>query len=114
MCYNGFVTSQQRFGKEVCMAQMVISVAELQNRKGMLEELAGSFQAKLDDFKETGDRLHSMWEGDAKDNFMKLFDLDFHKMAKLLKQILEFISVLQKIIQLYKQMEMKNMQIANG
>lgn len=96
------------------MAQMVISVAELQNKKGILEELAGSFQSKLDEFKETGDRLHSMWEGDARDNFVKSFDLDFEKMTKLLKQILEFISVLQKIIQLYKMMEMKNMQIANG
>ena len=96
------------------MAQMVISVAELTNKKATLEDLAATFKSRLDEFKETGDRLHSMWEGDAKDDFMKNFDLDFQKMAQLFKLLIEFISVLQKIINLYKMMEMKNAQIANS
>ena len=96
------------------MAQMVISVAELRNKKTTLEELAATFKSRLDEFKETGDRLHSMWEGDAKDSFMKNFNLDYQKMAQLLRLILEFIAVLQKIIELYRIMEMKNTQIANS
>ena len=114
MCYNTDVVKLQWFGEEDIMAQMVISVAELTNKKGVLEELAATFKAKLDDFKETGDRLHSMWEGDAKDGFMKNFDLDFQKMTQLFKLLIDFISVLQKIINLYKMMEMKNTQIANS
>jgi len=96
------------------MAQMVISVAELQNKKDMLEALAGSFKSKLEEFKEIGETLHGMWEGDAKDDYMKSFNMDFQKLTQLLKLIIEFIAILQKIISLYKAMELKNEAIANS
>ena len=96
------------------MAQMVISVDELKSKKSQLESLAGKFKSQLDDFKSTGDKLHNMWEGDARDSYMKSFNLDFQKMQQLFTLLMEFISVLEKIIALYQLMEMKNTQIANG
>ena len=96
------------------MAQMVISVAELTNKKGVLEELAATFKAKLDDFKETGDRLHSMWEGDAKETFVKSFKADTDNLRKVLNVIADFLIVLEKIISIYMMMEAKNIQTAGG
>ncbi len=96
------------------MGQMIISSQEVRRKKEELERLSHRLRTQIGQLEETGHGLHSMWEGDAKESYLKNFDIDLEKMKRLLKAILEFIQVLEKIIELYKAMESKNVATANS
>ena len=49
-----------------------------------------------------------MWEGAAKEKYSKQLKVDIVKMQSLLRTILEFILILEKIIMIYNKAEKKN------
>ena len=69
------------------MAQIIASTKEISNKR---------------------ESLNSMWEGAAKEKYVKQLKTDISKMRNLLKTILEFILILEKIIAIYNKAEKKN------
>ena len=75
------------------MAQIIASTKEI-SKISLLETL--------------GNSLNSMWEGAAKEKYVRQLKTDISKMRNLLKTILEFILILEKIIAIYNKAEKKN------
>ena len=96
------------------MAELVVSSKELRQKKEQLSQLAGTLKSQVTSYEQLGKSLNSMWDGDAKDTFVKKLDLDLEKILSLLKLVMEFITLLDKIIALYAMMEAKNVATANG
>lgn len=96
------------------MAQMIISSSELRKKKEALEGLKKVLSGQIQQLEETAGKLHGMWEGDAKESFVKSFKTDTDSLRKVLDVITDFLIVLEKIISIYMMMEAKNVQTAGG
>lgn len=96
------------------MAQMVISAQEITNKKDSLVLLNRSLGNQISQLETLGNNLNTMWEGAAKESYMKCFRVDLAKMKTFFKAIEEFINILTKIIQIYNMMEQKNMATASS
>ncbi len=90
------------------MAQIIASTKEISNKKESLTILSSSLKSKISQLETLGDSLNSMWEGAAKDKYVKELNLDITKMKTLLRTILDFILILEKIIAIYNKAEKKN------
>ena len=89
------------------MAQIIASTKEISNKRESLIVLSNSLKNKIS-LLETLNSLNSMWEGAAKEKYVKQLKTDISKMRNLLKTILEFILILEKIIAIYNKAEKKN------
>ena len=87
------------------MAQIIASTKEISNKRESLIVLSNSLKNKISLL---GNSLNSMWEGAAKEKYVKQLKTDISKMRNLLKTILEFILILEKIIAIYNKAEKKN------
>ena len=96
------------------MAQMIISSSELKKKKEALERLKKVLSGQIQQLEEKAGKLNSMWEGDAKETFVKSFKADTDNLRKVLNVIADFLIVLEKIISIYMMMEAKNIQTAGG
>lgn len=96
------------------MAQMVVSAREIANKKDSLMLLKGSLEKQITQLETLGNNLNSMWEGAAKESYVKGFKIDLAKMKLFLKALEEFINILTKIIQIYNMMEQKNIATASS
>ena len=96
------------------MAQMIISSSELKKKKEALEGLKKVLSGQIQQLEEKAGKLNSMWEGDAKETFVKSFKADTDNLRKALNVIADFLIVLEKIISIYMMMEAKNIQTAGG
>lgn len=90
------------------MAQIIASTKEISNKKQSLMALSNSLKTHITDLETLGNSLNSMWEGAAKEKYSKQLKVDIQKMQTLLKTILEFILILEKIIAIYNKAEKKN------
>lgn len=90
------------------MAQIIASTKEISNKKQALVTLSNSLKTQLTDLEALGSSLNSMWEGAAKEKYSKQLKADIVKMQSLLRTILEFILILEKIIMIYNKAEKKN------
>ena len=88
------------------MAQIIASTKEISNKRESLIVLSNSLKNKISLLETLGNSLNSMWEGAAKEKYVK--QLNISKMRNLLKTILEFILILEKIIAIYNKAEKKN------
>ena len=79
------------------MAQIIASTKEISNKRESLIVLSNSLKNKISLLETLGNSLNSMWEGAAKEKYVKQ-----------LKTILEFILILEKIIAIYNKAEKKN------
>ena len=89
------------------MAQIIASTKEISNKRESLIVLSNSLKNKISLLETLGNSLNSMWEG-AKEKYVKQLKTDISKMRNLLKTILEFILILEKIIAIYNKAEKKN------
>ena len=87
------------------MAQIIASTKEISNKRESLIVLSNSLKNKISLLETLGNSLNSMWEGAAKEKYVKQLKTDISKMRNLLKTILEFILILEKI---YNKAEKKN------
>lgn len=94
------------------MAQIIASTKEISNKKQSLVVLSNSLKTQINNLETLGKSLDSMWEGAAKEKYSKQLKIDLVKMQSLLKAILEFIAILEKIIAIYNKAEKKNEAIA--
>ena len=83
------------------MAQIIASTKEISNKRESLIVLSNSLKNKIS-------LLETLWEGAAKEKYVKQLKTDISKMRNLLKTILEFILILEKIIAIYNKAEKKN------
>ena len=81
---------------------------EISNKRESLIVLSNSLKNKISLLETLGNSLNSMWEGAAKEKYVKQLKTDISKMRNLLKTILEFILILEKIIAIYNKAEKKN------
>lgn len=79
------------------MAQIIASTKEISNKRESLIVLSNSLKNKISLLETLGNSLNSMWEGAAKEKYVRQ-----------LKTILEFILILEKIIAIYNKAEKKN------
>ena len=96
------------------MAQIIASTKEISNKKQSLMALSSSLKTQIMELETLGNSLNSMWEGAAKEKYVKQLKIDVGKMQSLLKTILEFILILEKIIAIYNKAEKKNEATAVG
>lgn len=96
------------------MAQIIASTKEISNKKQSLVLLSNSLKTQISNLETLGNSLNSMWEGAAKEKYTKQLKSDIAKMQSLLKTILEFILILEKIIAIYNKAEKKNEATAMG
>ena len=96
------------------MAQIIASTKEISNKKQSLMALSNSLKTQITELETLGNSLNSMWEGAAKEKYVKQLKIDVAKMQSLLKTILEFILILEKIIAIYNKAEKKNEATAVG
>lgn len=96
------------------MAQIIASTKEISNKKQSLMALSSSLKTQITELETLGNSLNSMWEGAAKEKYVKQLKIDVGKMQSLLKTILEFILILEKIIAIYNKAEKKNEATAVG
>lgn len=96
------------------MAQIIASTKEISNKKQSLVVLSNSLKTQISNLETLGNSLNSMWEGAAKEKYTKQLKSDITKMQSLLKTILEFILILEKIIAIYNKAEKKNEATAMG
>lgn len=96
------------------MAQIIASTKEISNKKQSLVVLSNSLKTQISNLETLGNSLNSMWEGAAKEKYTKQLKSDIAKMQTLLKTILEFILILEKIIAIYNKAEKKNEATAMG
>lgn len=96
------------------MAQIIASTKEISNKKQSLVVLSNSLKTQISNLETLGNSLNSMWEGAAKEKYTKQLKSDIAKMQSLLKTILEFILILEKIIAIYNKAEKKNEATAMG
>lgn len=96
------------------MAQIIASTKEISNKKQSLMALSTSLKTQITELETLGKNLNSMWEGAAKEKYVKQLKIDIGKMQSLLKTILEFILILEKIIAIYNKAEKKNEATAVG
>ena len=90
------------------MAQIIASTKEISNKKQSLMALSNSLKTQITDLETLGNSLNSMWDGAAKEKYVKQLKTDIKKMQGLLKTILDFIWILEKIIAIYNKAEKKN------
>ena len=92
------------------MAQIIASTKEISNKRESLIVLSNSLKKKnkISLLETLGNSLNSMWEGAAKEKYVRQLKTDISKMRNLLKTILEFILILEKIIAIYNKAEKKN------
>ena len=90
------------------MAQIIASTKEISNKKQSLMALSNSLKTQITDLETLGNSLNSMWEGAAKEKYVKQLKTDIKKMQGLLKTILDFIWILEKIIAIDNKAEKKN------
>ena len=76
------------------MAQIIASTKEISNKRESLIVLSNSLKNKISLLETLGNSLNSMWEGAAKEKYVKQLKTDISKMRNLLKTILEFILIL--------------------
>lgn len=96
------------------MAQIIASTKEISNKRESLIVLSNSLKNKISLLETLGNSLNSMWEGAAKEKYVKQLKTDISKMRNLLKTILEFILILEKIIAIYNKAEKKNKATASS
>lgn len=96
------------------MAQLIISASQLTQKKDELTALKNSFQKLVTRLESDANKLDSMWEGDAKNKFKTAMFVDITKLKFFIEVLIEFISILGTIIELYKQIEKKNAAIASS
>ena len=96
------------------MSQIIVSSKELDRKKDSLVAIRSTLNTQIGQFESTGKKLDSMWDGPAKKKYALALSMDITKLKLLLKIIDEFISVLTKIIALYKLMEKKNVATASS
>ena len=93
------------------MAQIIASTKEISNKKQALVTLSNSLKTQLTDLETLGSSLNSMWEGAAKEKYSKQLKVDIVKMQSLLKTILEFILILEKIIMILIRLRRRTKQL---
>ena len=76
------------------MAQIIASTKEISNKRESLIVLSNSLKNKISLLETLGNSLNSMWEGAAKEKYVKQLKTDISKMRNLLKTILELISTI--------------------
>ncbi len=96
------------------MSQFIVSTKEISSKRESLIALSSSLKSQISNLETLGNSLNSMWEGAAKESYIKGLKIDIEKMKSLLKAIMEFIDVLQKIITIYNTTEKKNQSTALG
>lgn len=90
-----------------------VTSKELRTKADELRNLNGRFFNETENLSNCHDALNSMWEGDAKDSFTKMFIKDKAGMDNFKKAIDQYIETLLIIASRYEEAEAKNTSIAS-
>ena len=96
------------------MSQMIISAAQLESKRERLSALSRTMHSQIGQLEQVGNSLDSMWEGAAKESFKKSLKADLAKIKLFFTIVSAMLTILEKIISLYKKMESQNIATANS
>ena len=94
------------------MAQLKVVTTGINNGISELTRLNTEFRSKVSSLVTTEARLNNMWEGEARTAFHNAFTSDEGQMESFAECIDNYVSVLEEILTLYKQMESLNVETA--
>ena len=90
------------------MAQIIASTKEISNKRESLIVLSNSLKNKISLLETLGNSLNSMWEGAAKEKYVKQLKTDPPPPRPSLPPLPALILILEKIIAIYNKAEKKN------
>lgn len=95
------------------MAQIQVTVAEMEDKKAQLTQLNNQLREEIEETQQTVAALKNEWEGDASDAFQDSFKQKIQRLLQAVEMIAKYIEVLGRIIEAYIQTEQANTQIAS-
>ena len=96
------------------MSQMTISAAQLEAKKERLSALSRTMNTQIGQLEQVGNSLDTMWEGEAKEAYKKSLKTDLAQIKLFFTIVSAMLTILEKIIALYKKMESQNIATANS
>lgn len=94
------------------MAQIQLTAAAMEDKKGQLTTLLAQFRDELDTLSQIVSQLKNEWEGDASEAFQAAYQKKRQRFEMAAQAIQKYIDVLGRIIDQYKTTESLNTQIA--
>lgn len=95
------------------MAQIQVTIAEMEDKKAQLTTLLSQFEEEISNTDQIVANLKNEWEGDASDAFQESYKTKSQRLMQAAEGIKAYITVLEKIIEAYIQTEARNAQIAS-
>ena len=89
-----------------------VTASGITNGINTLNELNAEFLAEITELVSTESSLNSMWEGEAHDSFHAAFTSDKSQMETFNKEITNYATTLQEILNLYEEAEAINLDTA--
>ena len=96
------------------MAQIQVTVAEMEDKKAQLTQLLQQYQEEIEVTDQIVASLRNEWEGDASDAFQDSYKAKAQRLRQAADAIKAFIDTLARIIEAYIQTEQSNTQIAGN
>ena len=96
------------------MGMMIISLAEIQEKKADLASLNQTLASQLRDLQAQIRSLDADWEGDAADAYKARSQRDIQNMERMVTVVNTYIKALDTIIAQYQMAEKKNINIARN
>lgn len=94
------------------MANFNVTASNLTTGASNLMELNANFKAQVENLVSTESTLNSMWEGEARDAFRKVFEEDKEQLDKFAVLVDKYVETLNQIAENYKKAEETNTSIA--
>ena len=91
-----------------------VTSSNLSNGASQLEELNGQFKNAVAELENTEASLSSMWEGEARNAFHKIFTEDKGQMDNFYNLIVKYVEALRTISANYAQAEQTNTDTASS
>ena len=96
------------------MAQIQVTVADMEDKKAQLTQLLQQFIEEIDNTDQIVDSLRNDWEGEASDAFQDNYKAKAQRLRQASEGLQGYITMLGNIIEAYAQTEAANVQIAGN
>ena len=93
-------------------ANFNVTASNLSSGAATLAELNADFRSRVETLTASEESLNSMWEGEAREAFRRVFMEDKEQLDRFAQLIDRYVAVLEKIAENYKRAEETNTSIA--
>lgn len=94
-------------------ANFNVTASDLMNGASNLMDLNANFKAQVENLVSTEASLNSMWEGEARDAFRRVFEEDREQLERFAQLVDRYVETLNQIAENYRKAEETNTSIAS-